>query len=121
MKIKLKDGIAALANAYCEINPGVIVDIPDRMYNPEIMDKIGASPKKEKPKKEEKPKPEPVKVEKSFRQELIDLPGVGPKIAEHIIAKIAKNKEGLANVKREELIKELRDDVVIVLDKYLGR
>jgi hypothetical protein len=34
---------------------------------------------------------------------------------------MAKTKEGLSKIPRQTLIDELRDDAVIVLDKYLGR
>jgi len=70
--------------------------------------------KKEEPKKEDKPKP------KDFRQELIDLKGVGEKITDQIL-RLAKTKEELAKTPRQVLVDALRDDVVPILDKYLGR
>jgi len=123
VKVKLKEGLTSIASAHYELNPGIVTDIPDRLFNPEIMDKVSSkADKEEKPKKKvDQPKDESPKEEKkSFKEELIDLPGIGPKITEHIL-KMAKTKEGLAKIPRETLIDELRDDAVVVLDQYLGR
>jgi len=126
VKVKLKEGLTSIASAYYELNPGIITEVPDRLFNPEIMDKVlskadKTEKKEEKPKKKvDQPKAEKPKVEKSFRDELIDLPGIGPKIAEQIL-NMAKTKEGLAKIPRKTLIDEIRDDAVIVLDQYLGR
>ena len=57
---------------------------------------------------------------KKFKEELIELDGVGAKSAD-IIVKMARNKTELRKVPRKTLIDELRDDVVEVLDEYLGR
>jgi DNA uptake protein ComE-like DNA-binding protein len=136
MKVKLKEGLTTIASTHYELKPGVVVDIADRLFNEEVMDKVsdsgkkkGSAKKEEKaekkaePKKKESPKKESPKkedVKKSFEDELIDLPGIGPKIAEQIL-NMAKTKEGLSKIPRQTLIDELRDDAVIVLDKYLGR
>ena len=61
--------------------------------------------------------PEP---SKSFKDELIDLKGIGAKTADQI-CELANSKEELAKVPRDDLIEALRDDVVELLDAYLGR
>lgn len=112
MKVKLKDGQSSIANAFFDLNPGTVVDIPDALFNSEVMDKVGG--------KVIEPITPTEVVEKSFKQELIDLKGIGPKIAEQIL-KLTKTKEGLAKIPKQTLIDELRDDVIPVLDKYLGK
>ena len=108
VKVKLKEGKPSIANAYFDLKPGIVADIPDKCFDNGSMDKVG----EEKPKSSESTK--------SFKQELIDLKGIGPKIAEQIL-KLAKTKEGLAKIPMQTLIDELRDDVIPVLNKYLGR
>lgn len=61
-------------------------------------------------------KTEPV----NFKDELIALKGIGAKTADQIL-ELANSKEELAKVPRDDLIEELRDDVVEILDAYLGR
>lgn len=56
----------------------------------------------------------------NFRKELIGLNGVG-EVSADIIVKMARNKTELRKIPRQTLIDELRDDVVEVLDKYLGK
>lgn len=55
----------------------------------------------------------------SFEQELIDLKGVGKKSAE-IILKMAKNKDELKKISKKKLLAALKDDVVDVINKYIG-
>jgi hypothetical protein len=55
-----------------------------------------------------------------FEQELLDLKGVGKKSTE-IILGLAKNKTELRKISRKKLIDLLKDDVVEIIDKYLGR
>jgi len=66
--------------------------------------------------------PGEVKTEKAgnFKDELVALKGIGAKTADQII-KLANNKEELAKIPREDLIEALRDDIVELLDEYLGR
>ena len=116
VSVKLKEGIKTVGNAKFELVEGRISNIPDDCFNPDIMEEVGTG---KKPEKNEESKEEII-PQKSFRQELIDLPGIGPKIADQFL-KVAKTKEALAKVPREKLIKEFRDDVVVVLDKYLKR
>jgi len=126
MLVKLKEGKRPIGNSHFELNPGYVTDIPDEMFDSEVMEKATASKvvAEKKPekveKKVEKIEAKPEKEKKSFREELIDLPGIGPKIAEQIL-KMATTKEGFAKIPHKTLIDELRDDVVVVLDKYLGR
>jgi hypothetical protein len=56
----------------------------------------------------------------SFKQELIDLKGIGPKTVDQLLL-MASSKEELAKIPRGRLIHALRDDVIPILDKYLGR
>lgn len=126
MKVKLKDGLTTIASAFYELRPGVVTEIPDKMFDATVMDKVSdsgkekVSSKKETKKPKEEPKKKEVQFKKDFKDELLDLPGIGPKITEKIL-NMAKTKEGLAKIPREALIDELKDDVVVVLDKYLGR
>jgi len=72
---------------------------------------------------EEKPKPivvPPEQKHKGFKQELIDLPKIGVKKAEHILT-LATTKEGLGKIPRETLVHELGEEISKILDAYLGR
>jgi len=118
IQVKLKDGIQAISNAHFEINRGQIATIYEKCYDPETMVKVsGKEIKQEETEETEQQTPN---QKKSFKEELIDLNGIGPKIADKIL-KIAKSKEELAKIPRARLIDELRDDAVKVLDKYLKR
>ena len=86
---------------------------------PANVDLDGMEMGKGKP-KESKPKESQKDDRKKFKEELIELNGVGAKSAE-IIVKMARNKTELRRVPRKTLIDELRDDVVEVLDGYLGK
>ena len=127
MKVKLKEGIGILANSFFELRPGIVSEIPDKMFDSESMIQVSGKIEQVVEKKEEKVVVE-VKENKinnennidAFKKELIDLPGIGPKIAADIL-KMATTKNGLGKIPRQTLIDELRDDVVIVLDNYLGR
>jgi len=123
---KLKKGISSIANNTFELNPGIVADIPDELFDETIMEKVESGKEIEKPKEdkvEKKIEKEPekkIEKPKSFKEELIDLPGIGPKIADQILS-MAKTKEGFSKISRKTLIDELPDDKVTILDKYLGR
>lgn len=89
-----------------------------------------ATPKEsEAPKETVVPKEEPAKEERitggeipdasKFKKELTRLHGIGPATADKIIA-LAKNKNELMQLSHDLLIKKLPDDVVEVIERWLG-
>jgi hypothetical protein len=74
MKVKLKEGLTTIASTHYELKPGVVVDIADRLFNEEVMDKVsdsgkkkGSAKKEEKAEKKAEPKkknPQKKKVQK---------------------------------------------------------
>jgi len=121
MKVKLKEGLSAIGNANFELVPGIVSEINSNLFNSNLM--VSVEPKIEVKKPvEAKPVIEERVVKKQsvedFKKELVALKGIGPKIADQIL-NLAKSKEDLVKIDRKLLIKKLRDDVVVILDKYL--
>ena len=101
MKVTLKEGLSTIGNKYFELKAGSVSEIDPSMFNGNVMVEVGVN-------------------SENFRQELIDLNGIGEKTADLILA-FAKSKKELAEIPRQFLIDELRDDYVEILDEYLGR
>jgi len=109
MKVILKKGISTVANRSFELVPGIANDIPKEFFDKDIMVAVG---KEEGSGENTEIKP------LSFKEELIALPGIGKSIAKKIL-ELASDKAKLSKVPRTKLLQLLKDDVVIVLDKYL--
>lgn len=94
----------------------------DKMPQGNLIGINDSVPKPITPPVEEKPKPieEIQPKHKSFKQELIDLPKIGAKKAEHIMT-LATTKEGLGKIPRKTLVTELGEEIAKILDDYLGR
>lgn len=118
IKVKLKKGLGVIANGLFELAPGRVIDIPDHAYNDAVMDKV--TEVKEPAVSIDSNSSLDPEDKKNFRDELIELKGIGQSIANQIL-KLAKSKADLVKIDRKILIDKLRDDAVKVLDKYLGR
>ena len=117
------------SNLFRDVLPGDVVDLPKQhginhgfsfvRDGVELKDEVEETVEVEEEPKPEKPKKEDKEKEEDFKDWLLDLKGIGPKVVKDVI-KDYKSKDELriAYVSGEHI--QLRDDKVEILRKALG-